>query len=216
MERLRRASSQRRPRPATLAGPHLSHLAGLLPAHGRPGYRGPGPGPERRGLPGTHLLGRAIHLPVPQLPAAGDHARVPYVPLPAPGRSPRRRERSRLQRGDVPLAERLRRAGRDTSRPPQPKLRQVGAGPLPQPAARKRRHLLQHLALLPRHRRLRVPARRRGRDDAGDRPLLVFYSLLQRRAGPVRDPRRHGPRRVPREVPGLGRRRLDGTMPTPT
>ena len=115
---------------------------------------------------------------------------------------------ARLQRGDVPLAERLRRAGRDTSRPPQPKLRQVGAGPLPQPAARKRRHLLQHLALLPRHRRLRVPARRRGRDDAGDRPLLVFYRLLRRRAGPLRDPRRHGPRRVSRKISRFRRRGL--------
>ena len=208
--RLRRSQvPKRRPRPTSVAGTYLAHLAGLLPAHRRPGYRGSGPRPERRGLSGAHLLGRVVHLPVPELPAAGDHARVPHVPLlPAPGRSPRRGPRGWIQRSHVPLAERVRRARGDASRSPQPKLRQVGPGSFAQPAARKRRHLLQHLALLPRHRRLRVPPRSRRGDDAGDRPLLGFsiaHYNEERDRYEIHGVM--GPRRVPRKVSRLRRRR---------
>ena len=102
--------------------------------------------------------------------------------------------------GDVPLAERQRRAGGDPDRPPQPADRPVGPGPQPQPAPRQRGDLLHRLALPPGHARLRLPARLRRRDDARDRPLLGLDRALQPGARSLGDPRRHGPGRVPREV----------------
>ena len=80
-------------------------------------------------------------------------------------------------------------------------------GFLPQPAPRQRRHLLQHLALLPDHSRRRFPTRSRRRDDARDRALLVLDRALQSRPRSLGDPRRHGSRRVPRKVSGRGRGR---------
>ena len=55
--------------------------------------------------------------------------------------------------------------------------------------------------------RHRLPARLRRRDDARDRALLVVDRALQPRPRSVGDPRGHGPRRVPREVPGRDRGR---------
>ena len=48
---------------------HLPPAADRLAAHGPPGCRGSGAGLARGGLPGPHLLGRDVHLPVPELPA---------------------------------------------------------------------------------------------------------------------------------------------------
>ena len=63
-------------------------------AHHRPRRRGAGPGPARRGLPGPRLLGRAVHLPVPQpaLPRADPGAAASTGPggCPRPARRPGR------------------------------------------------------------------------------------------------------------------------------
>ena len=106
--------------------------------------------------------------------------------------------------------------GGDPARPPQPAVGALGARPQPQPAPRQRGDLLQRLALLPGHPRPRVPARLRRRDDARDRALLGLDRALQPRARALRDPRRDGPGRVPREVPGRDRGRACATTPTPT
>ena len=89
--------------------------------------------------------------------------------------------------------------------PPQPEVGALAARPLPPPAARQHRHRLQRLAALHGHREHRVPALRRRRAADRDRPLLGQPRHLRRRGGPLRDPRRHGPRRVPRGLPGLRR-----------
>ena len=84
--RLRRAAAARTPRAAAAAPPHRPRAAGLLPPH-RPARRGrPGPRAQRRGLPRPRVLGRALRLPVPQLPAPGDHPRAAALPLPPAGR----------------------------------------------------------------------------------------------------------------------------------
>ena len=59
-----------RARPAAAAAAHLAHPAGLLSAHRRPRRRRARPRTQRRGVPRARLLGRALRLPVPQLPAA--------------------------------------------------------------------------------------------------------------------------------------------------
>ena len=181
---------------------HISHVLQVCSRHTADHDAGvPARGPQRRGLPRPRLLGRALRLSVPELPPAGDHPRAADVPLPAPGRGARGGARGRLRGRDVPVAERQRRHRGDPGRPPQPALGPVGPRPQPQPAPRQRGDLLQHLALLPGHRRPRLPARLRRRDDARDRALLGLDRPLQPRARPLRDPRRDGPGRVPREVP---------------
>ena len=124
--------------------------------------------------------------------------------------------RGRLRGRDVPVAERQRRARGDPATAPQPALGPVAARPLPPPAPRQHRRRLQRLAVLPGHRRPRVPRGLRRRDDARDRPLLGQPRRLQPRPRPLRDPRRDGPRRVPRRLPGPRGARPATTTPTPT
>ncbi len=83
-----------------------------------------------------------------------------------------------------------------------PDSRPLAARPLPSPAARQHRGGLQRLAALHGHRQHRVPALRRCRDADRDRAVVGEPRDLQPRAGPLRDPRRDGPGRVPRRVPG--------------
>ena len=210
----RRLPARQRARAAPAAAAHLPHPAGLLAAHDQPRRRRAGARPQRRGLPRPRLLGRALRLSLPHLAPARDHARAAHVPLPAPGRGARGGARGGLQRRDVPVAERQRRQRGDAGRPPQPAVGTVGPGPQPPPAPRQRGDLLQRLALPPGDRRPRLPARPRRRDHARDRALLELDRALQRRARPLRDPRRDGSRRVSREVP-RGRARA-GCATTPT
>ena len=123
------------------------------------------------------------------------------------GEAQRGGPRGGAARRDVPVAERQRGQGGDPARASQPALGPLGARPQPQPAARQRGDLLQHLALLPDHRGPGLPARLRRGDDAGDRPLLGLDRPLQSRARALRDPRRDGAGRVPREVPRCRRGR---------
>ena len=67
---LRRAAAARAPRPAAAAPPHRPRAAGVLAAHRPARRRRAGPRAQRRGLPRPRVLGRAVRLPVPQLPAA--------------------------------------------------------------------------------------------------------------------------------------------------
>ena len=182
---VRHAAAGERSRPTRAALPHLPCPASLFALHGRPGRRCAGARSQRRGIPRARLLGRALCLSVPELPPSRHHPRPADVPLPTSRPGPGRRAGRRLPRRDVSVAERQRRQGRDTGRPPQPAIGPVGAGPQSQPAARQRRDLLQHLELLRGHRGPRLPARVRRRDDARDRALLGLDRQLQPRPGPL-------------------------------
>ena len=82
-----------------------------------------------------------------------------------------------------------------------PQIGPLAARQVPPPAPRQHRRRLQRLAVLPGHRRPGVPVGLRRRDAAGDRPLLGQHRHLRPRPGPLRDPRGHGARRVPRRLP---------------
>ena len=82
----------------------------------------------------------------------------------APGRGLRGR--------DVPVAEREQWARGDPDHAPQPRVGPLAARRLAPAAPRERGHRVQHLAVLPGHRRPRVPALLRRRDDPRDRPVL--------------------------------------------
>ena len=194
-------ASARGARPVPAAFPHLASPPGVLAADRPPRRRRPGARPQRRGISRARLLGRALRLSLPQLPAADGHARAARCT--ATGGSPRRARRhakAAIEGAMYPWQSGSDGAGADPDRPPQPAVRAVGAGPQPQPAPRQRGDLLHRLALPPGDARLRLPARLRRRDDARDRPLLVLDRALQPGARSVGDPRRHGPGRVPREV----------------
>ena len=63
---------------------HLFHLLQTVSNNTRrPRRRRAGPRPARRGLPRPHLLGRAVHLPVPQPPIPAAHPVAPALPLPS-------------------------------------------------------------------------------------------------------------------------------------
>ena len=66
--------------------------------------------------------------------------------------------------------------------------RALAARQVPPPAPRQRGRP-ERLAVLPGHRRPGVPGRLRGRDAAGDRPLLGQHRQLRPGPGPLPDPR---------------------------
>ena len=184
---------------------HLPPAADRLAAHAAPGRRRPGPGLDRGGLPGSRLLGRDTHLPVLQLPTPEPGRRAAPVPLRTARHGPRRGARRGVRGRDVPVAERGHRSRGDPEGPPQPEVGPLAPRPLAQPAARQHRHRLQRVAALHGDREHGVPALHRRRAADRDRPVLGEHHHVQRRRGPVRDPRRGGPGRVPRGVPGLRR-----------
>ena len=100
----------------------------------------------------------------------------------------------------------------ETQRQPEPPLRALEPRQLLAPTARQRRDRLQRLAVLPGHRRPRLPGRVRGGADHRDRALLELDRPLQPVARPLRDLRRDGSRRVPRRLPG----RIDSLASTTT
>ena len=172
--RRRRPGGRQDPQPA-----RLPPAPDRVRAHHRPGRRGAGQGAARRGLPGPHLLGRAVHLPLPEpAPPRADPGPA-ALPGPAAARRPPGRPGGRPPGGHVPLAERQRRARGDPAAAPQPPLGPLAARPLPPPAPRQHRRGLQHLAVLPGHRGPGLPVGLRGRDAAGDRPLLGRHRQLQ-------------------------------------
>ena len=153
-------ATRRSPAPSTCTSSTCSRPCR---AHHRPRRRGPGPGAARRGLPGPHLLGRAVHLPVPE-PAL---PRADPVPAPAtatggcprPARRPGRpATRAPCTRGRAAATAARRPSGCTSTR----KSGRWLPDTLPPPAPRQPRHRLQRLAVLPGHRRHRVPARPTG------------------------------------------------------
>ena len=133
-------------------------------------------------------------------------------------RRPARRPGRPGTRGAMyPVAERQRRPRGDPAAAPQPALGPLAARPLPPAAPRRPRRRLQRLAVLPGHRRPGVPAtptapRCCWRSPASG-PSIATYDHGR---GPLRDPRGHGPRRVPRRLPRPRRARASTTTPTPT
>ena len=198
---------------------HIFHLLQTVSPHTTaPGRRRPGARLARGGLPRPHLLGRDVHLPVPQLPAAdpGQRAAASTVtrgsarPARQPGR-PGTTARCSPGRAAPTEREETQQAA------PQPEVGPLAARPLASAAARQHRDRLQRLAALHGHRRASAFLRFTGAE------LLIeiarFWASVATynpRAGPLRDPRRDGARRVPRGLPRTPTSRACATTPTPT
>src|SRR6266545_369435 len=131
---------------------HLPPAADHLAPHPPPGRRRARARLAWGGLPRPHLLGRDVHLPVLQLPAADPGQRAAGVPARPPRDGQGSGPDSRVRRRDVPVAERLQRAGGDAAAAPQPAIRALAPRQLPPAAARQHRDRLQRLAALHGHR----------------------------------------------------------------
>ena len=138
------------------------------------------------------------------------------LPLPPHRPGPPRGDRGRIRGRDVPVAEREQRARGDPDDAPQPASGRWLPDALAPAAPRQRRHRLQRVAVLPGHRRPRVPALLRRGDDPRDRPLLGQHRHLQPALDRYEIKRRDGPRRVPRGVPRPRRARRSTTTRTRT
>ena len=141
--------------------------------------------------------------------------RAAALPLPAAARGAAGGAGGRLRRRDVPLAERQRRPGGDPSAAPQSRARVAGSPTTP----RLQRHVnardrLQRLAVLPGHRRPRVPGVFGAELIIEIARFWASIATLRPPARPLRDPRRDGPRRVPRRLPGRRRAGLDNNAYT--
>ena len=110
---------------------HLPPAANRLAEFDRSGRGCPGARMARRGLPRPRLLGRDVHLPVPELPAAVAGQRPAQLPPRTPRRGPRGGERGRVPGRDVPLAERQRRARGDPATAPEPRIPAAGCPTTP-------------------------------------------------------------------------------------
>ncbi len=137
--------------------PPVPSPADPLSSHGRARRGRAGPRPPRRGIPRPCLLGRALRDPVHHAPAAAASPRIASLPVPAAARSALGGAGGGLLGRDVPVAEWQRRARGDSALPPEPALRSLEPRQLLASAARQRRDRLQRLALLPGHRRCRLP-----------------------------------------------------------
>ena len=101
------------PRVQLLLRFHTAHILQVCSRHtARPRRGRARAGAQRRGLPRPRVLGRALRLPVPRLPAARGHPRAADVPVPPPRRGPGGGRRGRLRGRDVPVAVRARTAPR--------------------------------------------------------------------------------------------------------
>ncbi len=123
---LRHRGSQGRPGADHRPPAYQPHPPMLLAQHRGPRRRRAGARPQRRELSRSHLLGRALYLPVHQLADPGDHPVLADVPLPAAGRGARAGHGGRLQGRHVPLAERQRRHRGNPGGPPQSQVGQAG------------------------------------------------------------------------------------------
>ena len=168
----RRHRARRHRHLAHAAAEHVPRAAdGVAPRRG-PRCGHPRPRSARRGLPRTHLLGRAVRVPDADAADAQPRPRAAAVPGAAAGRRPTRGPGGRASRGHVPLAVRQRRPGGEPAGAPQPAVGALAARHLPPAAPRRSRRGLQHLAVLPGHRRPGVPRRPRRRGDARGRAVL--------------------------------------------
>ena len=123
--------------------PHTPHLDVGVPARGWHGeaYRG-------------HIFWDELFIfPFLNFERPDPGRRAAGVPVRAPRRGPGGGPGGRVRRCDVPVAERLQRAGGDPGGAPQPEVGAVAARPLAPAAARQHRDRLQRLAALHGHRR---------------------------------------------------------------
>ena len=132
---------------------HLPCARHGVEEHRRPRRRGPGARAARRGLPRSHLLGRALHLPVSHAAGAGTDPVAAALSIETPRDRPPGRTRRGLFRRDVPVAEWQRRKRGDPGRPPEPRFRSLATGCVASPTPRQRGDRVQHLAVLAGHRR---------------------------------------------------------------
>ncbi len=105
-----------------------------------------------------------------------------------------------------PVAERQRRPRRDSQVALQPALTTVGGRQLPAAVPRQPGSGLQRLAVLPGHRRHRLPGCLRRGAAGRDRPVLGRDRRARPGNGPLPPARCDGTRRVPRRLPGPARR----------
>ena len=150
-------------------------------AHHRPGRRGARPGAARRGLPGPHLLGRAVHLPVPEpaVPRA-DPGAAP-LPLPAGCPRPARRPGRPATRGRCTPGRAAATAARRPSGCISTRGRAAGCPTSPTASATSTSPWPTTSGSTTRPPATCVPAGLRGRDAAGDRPLLGQHRQLRPR-----------------------------------
>ena len=159
----------------TADGPAAAHLppaADRLAAHGAPGRRRARPRLARRGLPRPHLLGRAVHLPVPQPPAAALAAGAAEYRYARLGTARAAARAAGFDGAMFPWQ-----SGSDGREETQQLHLNPKSGRWLPDHSHLQRHVniadrLQRLAALPGHRRHRVPALHRRRAAARDRPLL--------------------------------------------
>ena len=128
------------------------------------------PWPPRGGVPRSHLLGRTVHLSLPQLSLSGADPGVAPIPV-SPSSRKRWAARGRLPRCDVSLAERQQRSRGEPVGPSQPEIGKVDPRQLSTAATHRTRRRLQRVAVLPGHRRPRFPRRLRSGDADRDRPF---------------------------------------------
>ena len=207
LEPLRHRAGQRqrvdRDRPAPA---HLPSAADGLTPHAAPGRRRPGARLARGGLPGPHLLGRDVHLPVPQLRAADPGQRAAGVPPRAARGGPARRPG---RPGTTARCSPGRAAPTDGEETQEVHLNPKSGRWLPDHSHNQRHvniaiayNVWQHYMVTGSTAFLRFTGAELLVEIARFWASIATYELG---AGPLRDPRRHGSRRVPRGLPGLRR-----------
>ena len=184
----------------------------------RPRRRRAGPGPPRRGLPRSRVLGRALHLPVPQPARSRAHPGAPPLSVPPPRR---RRDGQRWPRPATPGRMYPWQSGSDGREETQTTPSQPESGRWLPDAS----HLQRHIGATDRPTTsgtywqvtgdMRVHAVLRRRDDARDRAVLVEHRRLRPRARPIRDQGVMGPDEYHDGYP-TGRARASTTTPTRT
>ncbi len=165
--RLRRRGGHRRGPPPRL--PRAPDR--VTPREGR--RRQPhGARPPRRGVPGPHLLGRAVRVPVPEPALPGHHPGPAALPGPPPPRGPPPGPGAGPDRRPVPVAVRQRRHRADAHPAVEPALGPLDARQLAPPAPRRPRGGLERVAVPTGQRRLPLHAGARHRAARRAGPLL--------------------------------------------
>ena len=170
------------------------------------------PGVPARGLNGEAYRGHVfwdelyvfpfLNFRLPEITRELLHVPLPPARRGAGGRARRPASAARCTRGRAAATAR-RRPRRSTST----RCRGAGSRTSATTSATSTRRSSTTSGTTTRPRTTCVPARPRRGDDARDRAVLGVDRALQPRARPLRDPRRDGPGRVPREVPGRRRGR---------
>ena len=118
-------------RPAAAAAAHLPHPAGLLAAHDQPRRRGAGARPQRRGLPRPRVLGRALRLSVPDFRLPEITRELLMYRYRRLGEARAAAREAGFQGAMFPWQSGSDGTEETQTRPPQPAVGAVGAGPQP-------------------------------------------------------------------------------------